>query len=82
VSEFTIPTDHANYAFNFHKSRAVQARWLRRALRISRRYRRIHTFGWYQLYDQAPNAQGDEVNWGLLDWQGQPKPAFRAFTRG
>jgi hypothetical protein len=82
VSEFTVPTDHANYAFNFHKSRGVQARWLKRALRISRRFERIHTFGWYQLYDQAPNARGDQVNWGLLDWRGQPKPAFRAFRRG
>jgi hypothetical protein len=82
VSEFTVPTDHANYAFNFHESQAVQARWLRRALRISRRYRRIHTFGWYQLYDQPPNAQGNQVNWGLLDWQGQPKPAFQVFRQG
>jgi hypothetical protein len=82
VSEFTVPTDHPNYAFNFHKSRGVQARWLRRALRISRRYRRIHTFGWYQLYDQPPNAEGSEVNWGLLDWQGRPKPSFSAFRRG
>jgi hypothetical protein len=82
VSEFTVPTDHANYAFNFYKSRTVQARWVRRALRISRSFKRIHTFGWYQLYDQAPNPQGDEANWGLLDWQGRPKPAFRAFRQG
>jgi hypothetical protein len=82
VSEFTLPTDHANYAFNFHASRGIQARWLGRALRISRRYRRIHTFGWYQLYDQPPNPQGNEVNWGLLDWQGRPKPAFEAFRQG
>jgi len=82
VSEFTVPTDHANYAFNFHKSRTVQARWLKRALQISRGFSRIHTFGWYQLYDQPPNAEGSEVNWGLVDWQGRPKPAFRAFRVG
>ncbi|MGH2844474.1 MAG: hypothetical protein ACRDL0_00340 [Thermoleophilaceae bacterium] len=82
VSEFTIPTDHRNYAFNFYKSRRVQARWLRRALRISRRYKRIHTFGWYQLYDQPPNSEGTEVNWGLIDHQGRRKPAFRAFRKG
>jgi hypothetical protein len=82
VSEFTVPTDHPNYAFNFHTSRSVQARWLGKALRISRRYRRIHTFGWYQLYDQPPNGQGSEVNWGLLDWEGRPKPAFKVFKRG
>jgi hypothetical protein len=82
VSEFTVPTDHANYAFNFHKSRGVQARWLRSALRITRLFDRIHTFGWYQLYDQAPNDEGNQVNWGLLDWRGRPKPAFRAFRQG
>jgi hypothetical protein len=82
VSEFTIPTDHPNYAFNFHASRPVAARWLGRALRISRAFPRIHTFGWYQLYDQPPNARGDEINWGLLDWQGRQKPAYRAFRRG
>jgi hypothetical protein len=86
LSEFTVPTDHPNYEFNFWVTRETQARWLRSALRIARRWDRIYTLGWYSLYDEPPNgpngAQGDEVNRGLLDWRGGKKPAYRAFRRG
>ena len=86
LSEFTIPSDHANYAFNFYVSRGTQARWVKAALKITRRWRRIYTLGWFQLYDQAPNGPGgrpgDEANWGLLDWQGAEKPSYRAFREG
>jgi hypothetical protein len=86
LSEFSIPTDHANYEFNFWVTRAVQARWLRSALRITRRWERIYSLGWFSLYDEPPNGpngdQGDEVNRGLLDWQGRRKPAYRVFKRG
>jgi hypothetical protein len=86
LSEFTLPTDHANYEFNFWVTREVQARWLRAALRITRRWRRIYALGWIALYDEKPSdpsgAPGDEVNRGLLEWDGDQKPAYRAFKRG
>lgn len=86
ISEFTLPTDHANRIFNFYVSRRIQAAWLAAALRITRRWPRIYTFGWFTLYDQLPNGPrgrpGDEANWGLLDWRGRRKPAYRVFKRG
>jgi hypothetical protein len=86
LSEFTVPSDHANAIFNFHVSRRRQAEWLGAALRISRRWDRIYTLGWFSLYDQPPNGPGGtpgtEANWGLLDWRGRPKPAYHAFKRG
>ena len=86
VSEFTAPTDHANRTFNFYVSRATQASWLSAALRIARRWPRLYSLGWFTLYDQPPNGPGgtpgNETNWGLLDWQGNPKPAYRAYRRG
>jgi hypothetical protein len=86
ISEFTVPTDHANALFNFYVSRRTQATWLAAALRIANRWPRIHTFGWFSLYDEAPNGPlgrpGTETNWGLLDWLGRPKPAYRAYKRG
>jgi hypothetical protein len=86
ISEFTVPSDHANDTFNFHVSRRTQAAWLGAALRIARRWPRIYTFGWFTLYDEPPTnpggAPGNEVNWGLLDWRGRPKPSYRAFERG
>jgi hypothetical protein len=82
LSEFTLPTDHQNHEFNFWVDRETQADWLRRALRITRRWGRIYTLGWYDLYDEPPRAAGDEVNHGLLDWQGRKKPAYRVFKRG
>ena len=86
LSEFTLPTDHANSNFNFWVTRKVQARWLRAALRITRRWKRIHALGWIKLYDEPPNGPGgshaDDVHWGLLEWDGARKPSYRVFQRG
>ena len=86
LSEFTAPTDHPNHEFNFWVTREVQARWLGAALRITRRWPRIYALGWYALFDEPPNgpngAPGDEVNRGLLEWDGDRKPSYRAFKRG
>jgi hypothetical protein len=86
LSEFTIPTDHANREFNFWVTRETQADWLRRALRITRRWKRIYTLGWVHLFDERPTGpgggHGNEVHGGLLDWRGRRKPSFYAYKRG
>jgi hypothetical protein len=86
ISEFTLPTDHANEMFNFHLTRPGQAAWLSEALRVAKSWRRIYTLGWYSLYDPPPNGPqgqpGTETNWGLLDWRGRPKPSYRAYKKG
>jgi hypothetical protein len=86
LSEFTLPTDHLDSAFNFWVTREVQASWLAAALRITRRWSRIYAFGWIGLRDQEPNGPngtpGDETNWGLLEWDGDPKPSYDVFKRG
>jgi hypothetical protein len=86
LSEFTIPTDHANHEFNFWVTRKVQARWLEAALRITHRWRRIYALGWIALYDESPRGPGgtpgDEVNRGLLTHEGERKPAYRAYKQG
>jgi hypothetical protein len=82
LSEFTVPTDHPNHEFNFWVTREVQARWLRAALRITHRWRRIYALGWIGLYDEAPRPDGLEVNRGLLTYTGEKKPAYSVFRRG
>jgi hypothetical protein len=82
ISEWTLATDKPNNAFNFYVTRELQARWLGRALRIVRRHHWLYSLGWFQLYDQAPTPDGLEANWGLLDLQGRPKPAFDVFRDG
>jgi len=82
LSEFFLPTDHKNYEFNFYVTRKTAAQWTTAALRIVRRWKRIYTFGWFSLYDDQPTPKGDEVNRGLLDYQGRKKPAYNAFRRG
>jgi hypothetical protein len=82
LSEWTLPTDHPNHEFNFYVTHEVQASWLRDALRIVRKHRRLHTLGWIGLYDDPPRPGGDEVNRGLIDYQGRRKPAFYAFRDG
>ena len=77
-----LPTDHANFEFNYWVTRATQARWIATALRITRRWKRIYTFGYLGLYDDPPRPDGQEVNRGLIDHFGRKKPAYRAFERG
>jgi len=82
LSEFVLPTDHANLAFNFWLSRETQAKWLGRALRITRRSSRLYTLGYLGLYDDPPRPDRLEVNGGLIDQSGRRKPAYRVFKRG
>jgi hypothetical protein len=82
LSELFWPTDHPNHEFNFWVTRRTAASWLTDALRITRRWRRIYTLGWYALYDDPPRPRGDEVNRGLLTYRGNKKPAYRAYKRG
>jgi hypothetical protein len=82
LSEFTLPTDHANWEFNFHVTRGIQASWIGDALKIARRWSRIYTFGYLGLYDDAMRADGRQVERGLLERDGTPKPAYAAYRRG
>ena len=82
LSEYTIPTDHANHEFNFWLDDKTQAEWLTAALRITRRWDRIYTLGYLELYDQAMRPDNDQVEWGLVRRDGSRKPAFEAFKRG
>jgi hypothetical protein len=82
LSEFLVPTDQPSHEFNFHVDRATQASWLKAALDITRRWSRIYTLGWYSLYDEAPNAGGDETHFGLIDNSGVRKPAYYVYKRG
>jgi hypothetical protein len=82
LSELSLPTDHANIEFNFHLSRAAQASWLAAALRITRRWWRIYTLGYLGLYDDPLRRDGLQVERGLLQRDGTPKPAFAAFRDG
>lgn len=82
LSEYFVPTDHANDEFNYWVSKRTAANWLRAALAITNSWRRIYTLGWFQLYDEAPNGRGTEVNRGLLTHTGKKKPAYYAFKNG
>jgi hypothetical protein len=82
LSEFLVPTDQPSHEFNFHVDRATQADWLKAALKIARKWSRIYTLGWYSLYDEAPNAGGNETHFGLIDNAGVRKPAYYVYKRG
>jgi hypothetical protein len=82
ISEVSFPTGHANFEFNFFVKERTQADWLRRALKITRQLRRIYTFGYLGLYDDAIRADGLQVERGLIDRNGRRKPSFRVFQRG
>jgi hypothetical protein len=82
ISEYSLPTDHANFEFNFFVSRKTQANWISAALKIARNYKRIYTFGYLGLYDDAPRESNDQVERGLLTHSGAKKPAYKAYRAG
>jgi hypothetical protein len=82
LSEFSLPTDHRNFEFNFFVTRKTQAQWIRDALRATRSWSRIYTFGYLALYDDDPRADGLQVERGLITRSGRHKPAYRAFKNG
>jgi hypothetical protein len=82
ISEFFWPTDHANHEFAFHLTPALQASWLRAALKIAEQSSRIYTLGWFSLYDDPPLPSGLSVNRGLLRRSGTRKPSYSVFRSG
>ena len=82
LTEFTLNTDRPSTSFHFWVTPEVQAQWLTAALKISRRWRKVYAFAWIHLYDDPPNDAGNEVRGGLMNWRGQPKPAYYSFKRG
>lgn len=82
LHEYFLPTDHPNTEFDFWVTRKTAASWLRSAFEIAHRWKRIHTLGWFSLYDDPPDGKGTEVNRGLLTHKGAKKPAYFAFKEG
>jgi hypothetical protein len=82
LSEFFWPTDHANNELAFHLTKKLQASWLRDALKLVRRSRRVYTLGWFSLYDDPPRADGLSVNRGLMTGKGKRKPSYYVFRAG
>jgi hypothetical protein len=82
LSEYTLPTDHTSFEFNFYVTRKTQAKWIRMALRETRRWSRIYTFGYLGLYDDNLLPDGQQVERGLIERDGTRKPAYYAFRRG
>jgi hypothetical protein len=77
LSEFTISSDHANYAFSFAVSRKEQAKWVTAAYALVNSYNFVAGLGWFELLDQPPAKEA--LTNGLLTWKLQPKPAFYAY---
>ena len=82
LSEYFVPTGHANFEFNYWVTERTAAHWLSAAFEIERSWHRIYTLGWRELYDEPPNGLGTEVNRGLLTYTGAKKPAYYAYKNG
>jgi hypothetical protein len=82
LGEFTVPTDHLSPGWNVWVTPEVQADWLGAALNEMRGWSGIYAFGWITLYDDPPNAAGNEMHGGLIDSSGRSKPSYAAYRRG
>jgi hypothetical protein len=74
LSEWTVPTQ-PDTEFNFYVDMPVAVRWVRDALRLSRRWKRIYALGWIHLYDEPPTSYA-----GLMTVDGKRKPLYGAFA--
>jgi hypothetical protein len=81
LSEFTIPTDLPDSEFNFHVTRALQAKWIDDAFRVAKQVD-AYGLGWIHLYDDPPKPGTPVVQSGLIDGKGTKKPGYFAFKRG
>lgn len=82
ISEFALPTG-PDAEFNYYLTPGTQASWIRAGIKLSRRFRRIHTYGYIHLYDDPPRADGGPiVQSGLLEANGAKKPGYGAFKKG
>ena len=77
LSEFTIPTAPDSEFSPFFVDPPTQARWIRSALRITRRLSRIYTLGWIHVRDVPGQTSG-----GLIYSSGERKPGYFAFRDG
>lgn len=78
LSEWTVISDKPSRIFlRFYVSAREQARWLRAAFAIAGQTPYVAGLGWFSLLDEPP-APGS-ANWGLMRFDGEPKPSFGAF---
>jgi hypothetical protein len=82
ISEISVPTDHPNFEFNFYVDKPTQAKWISAGLRITRKLKRVYTYGYLGLYDDPVRPDNDQVERGLLTRSGEKKPGYAAFKNG
>jgi hypothetical protein len=80
LSEFTISSDRANHQFHWYVSRKDQARWITAAYKIARRVNYVTGLGWLTLLDEPPEVEKG-LTTGLMTWDAEKKPAYRAYRR-
>jgi hypothetical protein len=79
ISEYSVSSDRPNRAFGFAVSRREQARWLRNGFQIARRVGAAG-YGWFNLRDEPAGTPGG-LTMGLMTYEGEHKPSFRAYQR-
>jgi len=78
-SEYSLPTNRPGRFFRFSLTRNLQASWIKSAMRIVRRDKRIYSLGYFQAYDEAERSDKGHETWGLLTNDGKKKPGYFAF---
>ena len=80
LSEWTVISNKPSRVFpQFYVSARRQSRWLVTAYHIVEHTRYVVGMGWFTLLDEPP-APGS-ADWGLMSWNGVPKPAFYAYEK-
>ena len=77
LSEFNVQSDKSSRLFEDFVTREEQARYLTAGYEIADTLPGVAGLGWFTLLDEPP-APGS-ANLGILDSEGNPKPAFEAF---
>jgi hypothetical protein len=80
LSEFTVPSDRGNHAFNYYVTRPTQARWVSTAYKVAHETSYVAALGWFNLIDEPPSVPWG-LTTGLMTWNGGRKPAYYAYKR-
>ncbi|CAN5515165.1 hypothetical protein BH20ACT15_BH20ACT15_10160 [soil metagenome] len=76
LAEWGVPIGFKDRDLLYSLEPKAGREWIRAALQITRRWKRIYTLGWIHPFDTAHNSQG------LLNRDGHPKPGYSAYRKG
>jgi hypothetical protein len=79
LSEYTIETDDPSGAFDYYVSQEEQARRVQQSYDLAKKVPYVSGMGWWALSDYPVGE--NNPTWGLVTYEGAPKPSYAAYMQ-